>query len=208
MLNFFKKKKQDRTQFLTPHTAKPVINYQTMPHIYIDYQAYKDMCTLIDLIDTEVGWQGIVKKVDDDFLITEIFIMGQEVHETTTILTTDGQSDLAMELFETRPDDAVELLNSLRFWGHSHVWMSVHPSSRDDAQMEEFKNNGAEYYIRGIGNKAGVMVFDLYLYNEKITVHDVPWSIVHPDSPTPEKEKWEKELSKKVKYMNHRKTKK
>lgn len=202
-MKFFKKKKKQPSKHLCPHSFAPRIEYiapPSIPQIYISLQAHKDMCTLIDMVDTEVGWEGTVERNGNTFLIKEIFLMEQLAHETTTIITTEGQSNLGMEIFDTRGEEAMDILNELRFWGHSHVYMGTSPSAQDNTQMELFQTEGVEFFIRGIGNKHGRLDFTVYLYDKGVIVYDVPWYLYNPGIVDADYEKWDKEITKKVTY--------
>jgi hypothetical protein len=200
-MKFFNKKKQQPFKHLCPHNFNPTVSYNDIPRIFITPQAYKDMCALIDMVDTEVGWEGTVERIENSFLIKEIFLMEQMAHATTTIISTEGQSNLGMEIFDTKPvDEAIEILNQLRFWGHSHVNMPTNPSGQDDRQMDLFRTDGVNFFIRGIGNKHGRLEFTLYLYDMNIIIDDVPWFLYDAEINGENYKKWDKEITKKVTY--------
>jgi hypothetical protein len=178
-----------------PHAFKPEVT--GIPRVYISKQAYADMWFMVDEVSDEVGWLGTVRQ--DGFLnfyIEEVFLVAQEVTATTTELDETGIAKLVEELL-VRPDGN-QLLDSLRFWGHSHVRMDVLPSGRDNDQMEPFKANGCDYFIRGIFNKLGKAKFDIFYFKEGITFTDVPWTLVEVDDPG-RKKHWQEEIKSKVK---------
>jgi len=150
-----------------------------LPRVLISRLAYNKMWHFVDLADGEVGWLGTVTKVENDFLIEEIFLFKQEVAATTTEISADGLAEVAQELIESRPD-GVEVCNNLRFWGHSHVNMGTSPSAQDETQMETFRESDHPYFIRGILNKNGRMEFTIYLYESGVKIVDPEWAIYEP----------------------------
>ncbi|MEI6118426.1 MAG: hypothetical protein WCP92_04225 [bacterium] len=181
-----------------PHQFRNAIKIKGMvPRILISKDAYEDTFQLVDIVQKEVGWLGTVEKSNNDFLIKEVFLFNQKSHSTTCTITEEGLGTWAMEMMNNRPD-GMDVVNSIRFWGHSHVWMGTSASAQDDTQMDVFAKSCPEFFIRGIFNKSGRMEFTLYLYSAGIEVHDVEWSIYDPNPDTSRKEKWEKEVKEKV----------
>lgn len=166
----------DPAKLFTPHEFNTRVR-TPIPTIYITEQAISDMFLLTDECDTEVGWLGTVKQVPDshDLLIDEIFLPKQECHYATTKLSVDGLMDVYNELMERKDGD--KLVDSLRFWGHSHVNMDVDPSRQDEEQMEMFKKNKCDFFIRGIVNKKAKMKFDVFYYNTNVACLDCPWAM-------------------------------
>lgn len=167
-----------------------------IPRVLISRPAYNDMYVLVDEVSDEVGWVGVVEKIGRDYLIKEIFLLEQESHAATCEISAEGIVNWATEMMSSRPD-GVDVVNSLRFWGHSHVNMGVSPSTQDDDQMKVFAESCNDYFIRGILNKNGVMEFTLYLYEAGIEIHDVEWDIYEPTSDE-RRAHWKAEIAKKV----------
>ncbi len=67
--------------------------------------------------------------------------------------------------------------NTIRFWGHSHVNMTVHPSGPDDKAMESFQDQGFSFMLRGIFNKQGDVRIDLFDYDRRMMVLSIPYQI-------------------------------
>ncbi|MBY0359596.1 MAG: hypothetical protein K2W82_16445 [Candidatus Obscuribacterales bacterium] len=152
--------------------------------ILITPEAYKRMFLYVDIGQQEVGWLGTVTQLENgDFLIDQTYLLEQEVSAVETELSTVGQAKLAEELIaKATGDDDLEDLNRLRFWGHSHVRMGVSPSGTDERTMERFGRDGMPWYIRGIFNKVGDAVFDIYYYDRGYRILDVPWMVWDPES--------------------------
>lgn len=151
-----------------------------LPKVLVAREAYQRMLAIVDIADKEVGWLGTATQQGRNFLIEEIFLFRQEVSAVTTEISPEGLAEVAQEILTTRPEDGVEVLNNLRFWGHSHVRMGTSPSGQDEAQMAEFAGSGHPWFIRGILNKLGRMEFSLFLYQSGVKILDAEWEIVEP----------------------------
>ncbi len=180
-----------------PHSFQNRVELTNIPRILITRQAYEDMYILVDEVNKEVGWIGTVERAGSDFLIKEIFLLEQETHVATCEITADGLAEWAQEIMASRPD-GMEVVNSLRFWGHSHVNMGTSPSGQDESQMTVFVENGCNYFIRGILNKQGRMEFTLFLYDVGIKISDVEWELYEPVDES-RRERWKTEIEAKVK---------
>jgi len=167
-----------------------------LPRILISRAAYNDMYILVDEVSDEVGWIGSVERVGRDFLIKEIFLLEQESHAATCEITAEGISKWAMELMSNRTD-GMEVVNAIRFWGHSHVNMGVSPSAQDETQMTVFAESCSDFFIRGILNKSGAMEFTLYLYELGVEIQDAEWEIYEPASDD-RRNFWKEEITTKV----------
>ena len=134
-------------------------------NVYILPDARAKMEMYCELCDKEIGWLGFVKKYSGTgYLITDVVLLKQEVHATTTEI--DPQA--LLELWGQTP---VEQQADIKLWGHSHVNMSPSPSGQDDSQMDYFKD-GNDWFIRLITNKKGDMNITIYDYANGIEIHD------------------------------------
>lgn len=163
----------DKAQVLKPHEFAPHIETR-VPTIYILPRVLNDMYLILDEGDTEISWLGLVDSIGSDFLITEIFMPKQKCHSTETEMTEEGISEIGEQLL-ARPK-GTELVNKLRFWGHSHPNMGVEPSGQDETQLDRFKDNDCDYFIRGIFNTSGKGKFTYFDYRHGIKIIDVPWA--------------------------------
>lgn len=184
-----------QSQPFMPHSFDTKIQVSGVPNIYISADAYNDMLILVDEVAKEVSWLGTAGVTENGYLIEEVFLVKQEVGHTVTDMDEDGIASLGMELM-AQPDGD-EKVNKLRFWGHSHVDMSTSPSSQDNSQMDLFKDNGCDWFIRGIANKKGKIEFAFYDFTKSIIYNDVPWSL-HYEIDDGRREKWVKEIDEKV----------
>jgi hypothetical protein len=196
--SFWKPKKDEPATPFRPGAFKTEVVYSDrIPMILITPEAYNDMFVLIDEARTEVSWLGAVQRLGDDFLIHEVFLPEQECTSSTTEMTEEGLTKLATELLE-RPD-GMELWNSVRFWGHSHVRMDVFASGPDNDQMSLFKEQVKDdWFIRGIFNKDGSAKFWLFHLSSGIVINDVPWSIYSPVVDDERREAWRAQLKDKI----------
>ncbi len=184
-------------QIFVPHQFRSeVVLTSGLPRVLLTRQAYNDMFILVDELSKEVGWIGSVEKLGRDYLIKEVFLLDQESHTTTCEITADGLSEWASEVLSSR-EDGMEVVNGLRFWGHSHVNMGTSPSAQDDTQMSIFSESCDDFFIRGILNKAGRMEFTLYLYELGVEIQDCQWAI-HEPADNSRREKWQAEIAAKV----------
>ena len=164
------------------------------PIIEFTPKAWRKINYVIKKCNEEVGWLGSVEKVENEqnnpyhLRITDIWVPKQEVNGGTCEIKPEGRAALIEELFSSAatPQEGMQLTNSLRYWGHSHVNMGVFASSQDDTQILEMK--GCPWYIRGIHNKKGDINLALYVFSENVVYRDLEPVIL--DELTPE----EKEL--------------
>lgn len=166
-------------------------NFQTLVHgvpkIIISPAAYADMWMMVDEVFTEVGWLGTAVRKGQCILIEEVFVMQQECSATETSLTDEGIAEVIMRLMEE--DDAAGIAvespdyraNKIRFWGHSHVNMDTGPSGQDDAQMGHFRQDGCDWFLRGIFNKKGKAQFTMFYFGDvNLAVTDCEWFVAAP----------------------------
>ncbi len=185
-----------------PHDFKTTII--GVPTINISESAYRDMWHLVDEVSTEVGWLGVVRQDSLlSFFIEEIFLIEQDVSAATTELDETGLAKLYERLL-AQGDKGLEKVNSLRFWGHSHVNMDTGPSGQDETQMGLFKKNECPWFIRGIFNKKGKASFDVFYFDLGLTYRDCEWKLVGDTKVTdPRRLFWQGEIKEKVKLKTY-----
>jgi len=185
------------TEFTTKDETK--IEIDDIPFILIKQNAQEKINQLVDIADDEISWFGSVLEIKDGmrriFVIDEIYLPEQEVSATSADFSTDDMVKLADELLEL--PDGIEIVNRLRYWGHSHVHMSIGPSATDTDQMESFSED-MDYMIMGIYNKDGECRLDINFFKDGFKVINAPWKVLIPDSDRIRKT-MEKLVNKKVK---------
>ena len=122
--------------------------------LYFLKKAYDKMRLYVELCQDEIGWLGYVEKLKDGtgYMVTDVFLLDQEVHATTTELSPTAIIDYYNELDEEGREN---FLKKCKLWGHSHVNMPPSPSGQDDTQGEELSKDVDDFYIRLITNKKG-----------------------------------------------------
>ena len=145
------------------------------PKIYINIDALNKMREYIRQSSLEIGWLGTCEKEGNDYFITDVFLFKQEVHATTTEITTEGLNEFAMDVLQ-RPD-GVDIWNNMKVWGHSHVNMSTSPSGQDDEQIEVFAENADDFFIRIIANKQDDFRIDLYDFLTGVIYEKLPYTV-------------------------------
>ena len=134
-------------------------------NVYILPEAREKMEMYCELCEEEVGWLGFVEKYDNvGFVITDVVLLKQEVHATTTEIDPTALLDFWGET-------PVEQQGKIKLWGHSHVNMAPSPSGQDDSQMDYFKD-GNDWFIRLITNKKGDMNITIYDYKNGFEITD------------------------------------
>lgn len=134
-------------------------------NVYILPDARAKMEMYCELCEKEIGWLGFVKKFPGTgYLITDVVLLKQEVHATTTEIDPAA----LLDFWAATP---TEQQADIKLWGHSHVNMSPSPSGQDDSQMDYFKD-GNDWFIRLITNKKGDINITIYDYANGIEIHD------------------------------------
>jgi hypothetical protein len=120
---------------------------------------YMKMLLLMKNTTDEVGWHGVVERLDDiTFKIVDIVVFPQIVTGANVEPNADEYAMWTMQL-----DD--DTFNKMRFHGHSHVRMHINPSGVDIKYRDDMLPNLAEddYYIFMIINydeKRNIQIFD------------------------------------------------
>ena len=140
--------------------------------------AWQQILILTHSRDTEIGWSGTVKRLDDEhFLVEEIYVPPQTVTGATYRTDNEEYSKWLMGM----SDDEY---NNMKLNGHSHVDMSVSPSSLDLEKQQEIVSqlNGESFYIFMIFNKKHDMDIRVYDFKRNITVMNDEVEVISPES--------------------------
>jgi hypothetical protein len=180
-MTWWANRNNDKAKPFVPHNFDTKVTYAKIPSILIAAKAYNDMYILVDEAD--------------NFYIGEVYLIKQECSAAQTELDDGAIGDLGNELL--LQDGGMEIVNSLRFWGHSHVRMGTSPSGQDESQLKHFIENDCDYFIRAILNKDGKIEFTLR-YRNGFEIKDVPWMVLQEVDETGRTE-WKKQIKDKVK---------
>jgi hypothetical protein len=150
-----------------------------MPVVAFTTKALEQIGAYVGLMDKEIAWMSSVKKHNDGlYVVDECFLFGQAVHATTAEIDPEKLGQLIHEILQERPDDGMEVVNSLKCWGHSHVNMSTSPSGQDDRQMDDFADTVSDFMIRVIANKRGDIRVCVWDYANEVIFEDLPWTFL------------------------------
>ena len=127
--------------------------------ILYDPVAYLKMKGLVDFYNTEVGWYGLVDKIDDHkYYVYDVKVCKQYVDGAKV----DTEDEDVIEFFNALTDDEAE---HIHFQAHSHVKMFMSASGVDlQNQADVIRNMGKSgFFIFQIWNKSGEI--STYLYD-------------------------------------------
>lgn len=144
-----------------------------IPTVMISKNALKKMNIYIDECSEEIGWLGTAYNINGVYFIDDVLLFEQEVHSTTTEITPEGLSEFGEEILAN--EGGIDLWNSIKVWGHSHVNMDTNPSGQDNDQMKVFSDCGHDFFIRIIGNKKRKLRVDLYNFETGVIYNYIPW---------------------------------
>lgn len=146
-----------------------------MPNIVIEQTALEKMKAYVTYCDKEIGWLGTATQQGNTITIHDMFLFEQEVHETTCEINEQAVAKWYEEMLITH-ENGIEIVNTMRVWGHSHVNMSVSPSGQDDTQFSELIKGVNDFFIRIIANKKGEMRLDYHDVVDNITFYNIEWA--------------------------------
>ncbi len=122
--------------------------------VFFAPEAWAKMVMLVKEFDQEVAWHGVAQRTGNEdaneYIISDILVYPQTVSGASVEMDTEEYANWIMENVED------ERFNSIRMQGHSHVNMSVSPSSVDLNHQEEILNmlGDEDFYIFMIWNKS------------------------------------------------------
>lgn len=163
------------------------------PRLYYLPMIWNQIQYIIEASPKEVGWWGLVEKMEDDYIVTALYVPQQEVTGTETDISADTMAALAMEIIKSDKDPS-----KLYYWGHSHVNMGVSPSGQDETQVREYLET-CPVFIRGIYNKRGESKVDIYDVEQNVCFESVVNKPLHPQLTEENKKSLDKLLATNVK---------
>ena len=131
--------------------------------LYFTPIAWIKMTALVSRFETEVQWHGMVRRIsENEFEIYDVLVPPHEVSGATVT----SEYKPYIEWMDGLDDDT---FNAVRFHGHSHVNMSVSPSSVDNkyrldlvTQLPKPTGNDDVFYIFLIINKKHEWSAEIY----------------------------------------------
>jgi hypothetical protein len=182
---------------LMPHGFRSLFYFtRSAVSVSITPDAMKAMQAIINVCPIEVSWLGNVKKIrEGHFQINRIHLIEQKSGDADTEISVKGLARLTEKLLK---EEGIDAVNTLKFWGHSHVNMDTFSSGTDDEQLEEFAADNKDFFIRGIANKLGKLSLTVIFPTLGIVIEDVPWAVCQPEMKL-DTDFWKKEVKEKVK---------
>lgn len=121
------------------------------PSIIFTTEAKNKMWALVDCMEKEIGWHGVVYREGNTFIVSDILVYPQTVTRATIDADEKGFTKWLTE-YMMKDDDTFD---HIRLHGHSHVNMQCFPSGTDTKLQEDYtaKLSDGDYYIFIIVNK-------------------------------------------------------
>lgn len=178
-----------------PNTVTAIIpddddTYDILPMVFFSIEAQRTIDYIVDQSPDEIAWLGLVEEVEDGYLVQKIVIPEQEVSGTTVDISAEAMGRLVNELMDEGLDPSL-----LRYHGHSHVNMAVHPSTTDQDHISEYLE-GVDWFIRSIHNKKGDRRVDVFeKFNQRVVnnADSEIWELRLPDEHFDQIDLWLKE---------------
>lgn len=120
-------------------------------------KAWMKTCLLVMNRNLEVGWHGTVRRSENpaEFIVEDILIFPQKV----TSASTEPEDE---DYVNWQDSLDAETFNKVRLYGHSHVNMSVDPSSTDMKYRADLLTDVDDFYVFQIFNKKGYISSQVY----------------------------------------------
>ncbi len=158
------------------HTSAELLSIPgNIPKVLVSRLAIHKIFFIVGAIELEVGWLGTARQNGSTITIDDVFLFKQDVSFGHTALDEGNMADIMVEVVQKPGGE--EIFNNTKFWGHSHGSGSTFPSMQDDTQMEKFRKQGAEFFLRGIFNRRGEISFSVFDWKRGVAFHNVPWNL-------------------------------
>jgi hypothetical protein len=163
------------------------------PKLYFSPYAWEKMFAYVSLAEGEITGMGIVDRMGNDFLVTDVLIVEQEAGEAHATMDEEGMNSLMEELIRNGREQDLAKLN---LWWHSHGSLSSFFSQTDEETIEKW--SFTNYLISLVVNKKREYSARLDLKQPVKVSIDLPVS-VHYTFPADEWSLLKEEVAKKVK---------
>lgn len=143
-------------------------------NVILPFPIWTQIMTYTKLLNVEVTALGTVEQVDSNFIITELFLVGQVVSHGTCELKKDAMFNLMKKMIAEGKDPS-----KLRFWWHSHHSMGTFWSAEDLTNGQRFA--GKDFLISLVSTHKGDMRARVNIYKPfPINFENVPIVIQKP----------------------------
>lgn len=116
------------------------------PRVAVPEKVWKRLLAYIEACPMEVGGLGTIEPIDGKLVVTDVFLLEQEVTNVRTLLDPAAVHRFIAEWVRGGKDHEL-----LRFWWHSHADMAVFWSETDMATIREF-SQGGNWLVSLVGN--------------------------------------------------------
>lgn len=144
------------------------------PRVCIGLETFKKIHSFVRVARGEVNGMGIVKKIGNDFLISDAFILEQNAGAAHAEIDPMALNRLVAEC---------EDYDKLRFQWHSHVNMPAEFSGVDTATIANYAGYFGDFMISFVGNKQGEYSCRLDLFRPFYAGFKVPLTVLVPLEP-------------------------
>ncbi|MFH1211478.1 MAG: hypothetical protein V1659_00950, partial [Candidatus Woesearchaeota archaeon] len=146
-----------------------------MNNLYFKLDCLTKLFGYVNAVTGEVSGMGLVEKIKDMFVVTEIFLLKQECSYSTTEIDSEDLGKLMLELTRQGKE------GSLKLWWHSHGSMNAFWSTTDKHTARIL--SGSNWMFTAVVNKEGKIKISL---DVSIPFHhvadDIQVSIYDPDT--------------------------
>lgn len=154
--------KKNLTDLSYSLTMKETLPTEERIELLYTTDAYSKQQALIKDCNNEVGWHGLVTKLDDKhYLIDDILVFPQIVTGTSVLPDEVAYTEWLMQYMM---DDTSDTFDRMKYHGHSHVDMAVFASGVDTAYQNDMLEKLEDFYIFSINNKKGdrfIVIYDV-----------------------------------------------
>lgn len=142
------------------------------PSLLIPEAVWKRLRAYIAACPGEVGGLGTVEIVEGDLVVTDVFLLEQEVSSVSTVLDTAAVARFVADWAGKGHD-----VSLLRFWWHSHADFAVGWSPTDRSTMELLSREN--FLVAYVGNHRGDALARLVMQQPlALAVDDLPVTVI------------------------------
>ncbi len=116
------------------------------PKVAVPEKVWKRLLAYIDACPMEVGGLGTIERQDGKLVVTDVFLLDQEVSGVSTVLDQTAVAKFLVGWVRDGKDPSI-----LRFWWHSHADMAVFWSETDMETIRQFTQGN--WLVSLVGNR-------------------------------------------------------